>query len=229
MVELYLSFIIPPDSLFLDISIEEEKQLFTDVNTKSSKANNTILIMYKDDDLCGNLVKDIIENHPTIPEDAFETRAKYTRTKMMTAATLHNIIITLNEKLLHTQKAKSKITEETYNEYKENSMKYLQFLNSYYPIDIYTRDTSIIYIPKVLSGITLFVANKLHENSNLSMEDLFERFLSKINWAQKNMDFREIGLQYNEHTKKYNVTNGVRGIKMIYQYLNVKYEEVLVK
>ncbi|MCG7408413.1 hypothetical protein MH117_13365 [Paenibacillus sp. ACRRX] len=147
----------------------------------------------------------------------------------MTAATLHNIIVTLNEKLLHTQKAKSKIKEETYNEYKENSMNYLQLLSRYYPIEIYTRDTSIIYIPKVLSGITFFVANKLYENPNLNMEDLFEHFLSKINWAQKNMDFREIGLQYNERTKKYNVTNGVRGIKMIYQYLNVRYEEVLVK
>lgn len=215
--------------IFLDISLAEEKQLFTDVNTKSSKANNTILIMYKNDDLCGDLVKDIIENHPTISEDAFEIRSTYTKTKMMTAATLHNIIVTLNERLLHTQRAKSKIKKETYENYKEKIILYLQLLNQYFPIELYSRKTNIIYIPKVLSGITLFVANTLHENPGLSMEELFEIFISKIDWSHSNIEFRKIGLQYNENTNRYSVTDGARGIKAICGYLIRKYEEELVK
>lgn len=215
--------------IFMDITNEEEKQLFTDVNTKASKVSNTLLIMYKSDDLCSQLVKDIIENHPTIPEDMFEVRSKYTKTKFMTAATLHNIIVTLNDRLLHTQRADSKITEETYHIYKEKTVEFLDLLNTYFSFNLHGRSQSIIYIPKVLSGLAFFIADALEKDPTTTMEKLFEEYIKKIDWSHNNRDFEKIGLTYNPNTGRYSITNGVRGMKAIVEYLTRMWKETFVK
>lgn len=213
--------------IFVNISKEEEKQLFTDVNTKSAKVSNTLLIMYKNNDLCGELVKDIIENHPTISSDLFEIRAKYTRTKMMTAAGLLNIIITLNEGIMHTGKINSKITLETYNMYREKTIEFLSLLHKFMPITLFNRDKYIIYISKVLSGIAYFLAKTMENYPELTMEEIFNKVIFNIDWSQKNTEFEKYGLPFNENTRKYNISNGIRGINAIVNYLNSKLEEVL--
>lgn len=214
--------------IFLDISTKEEKQLFTDVNTKASKASNTILIMYKNNDLCGALVKDIAENHPTISEELFELRAKYTKTKIMTAATLYSLIITLNEKLLHTEMIKSKMTEKNYGEYRAKTIKFLELFSKAFPINLF-RSESIIYLPKIILAIAYFVVTTLEKHPELSMEEIFERVITKVNWLNSNSEFIKVGLQFNEKTKRYTVSNGTRGMKMIVAYLENALEEVLVK
>ncbi|WP_311083606.1 DNA sulfur modification protein DndB [Paenibacillus polymyxa] len=214
--------------VFTHLSIDEEKQLFTDVNTKSSKANNSLLIMYKNHSLCGELTKDIIFNHPTISSELFEVRAKYTRTKFMTAATLYNIIITLNEGLIHTELLKSKITQENYDEYKKNTERFLDLLIKVAPYNTFNRSQFVIYIPKVLSGIAYFVSNALKEHPEMTMEQIFNLVIAKIDWSHKNMNYKNLGIPYNENTKKYNFANGTRGIKIISKYLTTKLEEVLL-
>lgn len=215
--------------VFMNITKSEEKQLFTDVNTKASKVSNTLLIMYKSDDLCSQLVKDIIENHPTIPEDMFEVRSKYTKTKFMTAATLQNIIVTLNDRLLHTQRTDSKITEETYDQYKKKTIEFLNLLNTYFSFNLHGRSQSIIYIPKVLSSLAFFVADTLEKNPMISMEELFGDYIKQIDWSHNNKEFEKIGLTYNPNTGRYSVTSGVRGMKAIVEYLNKTWKEVFTK
>lgn len=206
--------------IFMDISKKEEKQLFTDVNTKSSKVNNTLLIMYKNNDLCGKLVKDIINNHPTISSELFEVRSKYTKTKIMTSAVLHNVIITLNDGILHTGRVKSKIIEETYDIYKDRTIEFLELINRLLPINLYNRSKSIVYLPKVLIGIAYFVGDSLRKYEKITMYDIFINVLSKIDWSQSNKLFKELGLPFNENTKRYNMSNGIRGTKIIIKYLN---------
>lgn len=205
--------------LFLNLTLEEEQQLFTDVNTRSSKASNSLFIMYRDNSLCGQLAKEIISNHPTITPDYFETKARYTKTKLMTVATLYNIIITLNENIIHTELLKSKITPENYEKYKQKTQKFLDLLVKFAPYNTFNRSNFVIYIPKVLSGIAYFVSTKMKEQPDLSMEHIFRTVIAKVNWSHSNMDFRERGIPYNEKTRKYNFANGTRAIKAISKYL----------
>jgi len=211
--------------IFLDLSLEEERQLFTDVNTKSSKANNSLLIMYKNNSMCGELTKEIINNHPSIESELFETRAKYTKSKFMTAATLYNIIITLNEGLVHTELLKSKINKGNYYQYKTQTEKFLCLLLKVAPYNTFNRSQYIIYIPKVLSGIAYFVSYALKKYPNIQMERIFSDVIAKVDWTHRNLDFKALGIPYNENTEKYNFTNGVRGIKMISEYLAKIMEE----
>lgn len=213
--------------VFTNLSIDEEKQLFTDINTKASKANNSLLIMYKNHSLCGELVKDIISNHPTISPDFFETRSKFTKTKMMTAATLYTLIITLNEGLIHTQLLKSKITNENYDAYKRNTMKFLDLLVRIAPYNTFNRSQYIIYIPKVLAGVAHFVSQIMHKYPNIDIEQIFDMVISKVDWSHQNKDLKVLGVPYNENTKKYFFSNGVRSTKMISRYLTLKMEEIL--
>ncbi|MCR4351282.1 DGQHR domain-containing protein, partial [Bacillus amyloliquefaciens] len=104
--------------IYSDLNKKQERQLFTDVNTKSSKVSNTLLIMYKDNDLNGKIVKEIINDHPSISPDKFEIRAQRTTTKLMTASTLYNIGLALNDGTLQVKNNTSKINKENFPEYK---------------------------------------------------------------------------------------------------------------
>lgn len=206
--------------IFTDLSIEQEKQLFTDVNTKASKVSNTLLVMYKNNNLCAELAKDIISGHPSISEDKFELRSKTTRTKLMTAATLHNTIIILNEGVFYTAMATGKISRDNYQDYKKNTEEFLKLLVKYAPYDAMNRSEYMIFVPTVIFGIALFVNNTLEKNQKVTMEKLFEDVIRKIDWSHKNKDFKNLGIPYKQTTKRYNFSNGFRGSKIICQYLN---------
>lgn len=205
--------------IFLNLSIDEEKQLFTDINTKASKASRTIVTMYKNDDLGNTLVKDIIENHPTISPELFETRAKFTRKKLMTASALDNLNITLNIGLLHTEKIENRVNESNYNEFKDNTINFLKLYYKIFPLHSY-REESIVYISKVIQSIGFFVGETLRKYPEIPMEVIFEEVVRKINWKHSNKQWEIIGLPYNNKTRKYSVSNSTRGMKIIVNYLN---------
>ncbi|WP_342499369.1 DNA sulfur modification protein DndB [Bacillus sp. FSL W7-1034] len=211
--------------IFTDLTISQEQQLFTDINTKSSKVSNTLLVMYKNNSLCGELTKDIIYNHPTISMDKFEVRGKTTRTKLMTAATLHNTIITLNDGILYTAKTKSKISKDNYEQYKNKTEDFLNLLVKYAPENAHNRNECVMFIPVVIFGIALFLYEAQEKNQNFSMRFLFINVISKVDWSHKNVDFKLLGIPYKQTTKKYNFSSGARGSRMITSYLNRILEE----
>src|SRR5690606_20283882 len=103
---------------FYDLTVEQERQLFTDINSNSSPVNNYLLIMYKDNDLYGRLVKEIVFNHPSIPEDLFEIRLKSTRSKLLTASTLYLTALALNDGG-YSMNARKTINPQNYKSYKK--------------------------------------------------------------------------------------------------------------
>ncbi len=211
--------------IFTNLTTDQERQLFTDLNTKSSRVNNTLLIMYKNNDLCGELVKEIIQNHPSISEDRFEIRSKTTRTKLMTSATLYSLINVLNEGLLGGPMViKSKINPDNYKLYKKRTEEFLTLLIKYAPEYAYDRNKHIIFIPNIISSIALFIYTIQKKNPAISMELLFERVIKSFDWTHKNKELRNLAVSYNPNTKKYNFTTGVRTIKSISQYLEKIFE-----
>ncbi|MED4183582.1 DNA sulfur modification protein DndB [Priestia megaterium] len=209
--------------IFKDLSIEQERQLFTDVNTKSSKVSNTLLIMYKDNDLSGELIKDIIYNHPSISPDKFEIRSKSTTTKLMTAATLYNISLTLNDGILIRNSASSKITKENYPVYKKNLEEFLTLLMKYAPDNALDRKKYFIMNPNVLQGIAKCIHSLREQNPNFNMEDLFEKSIRLFDWSQKNKELKQAGIPYNTKTKKYRFSVGTRISSKISELLLKKY------
>jgi DNA sulfur modification protein DndB len=194
--------------VFVDLPIEKERQLFTDINSNSSPVNNTLLVMYKENDLYGKLVKELVYNHPTIPEDLFEIRLKATRSKLLTAATLYLVALALNDGGFNKNSRKT-ISPKNFIQYKVKTEKFLTLLRKHAPIEALDRDKYLIYYPNVILGIAKFVNSAFKEYSNVTMEDLFENVIGKINWSHKNKDFDRLATNYNSQTKKYKF--GARG------------------
>ncbi|NQD66047.1 DGQHR domain-containing protein [Bacillus haikouensis] len=194
--------------VFVDLPIEKERQLFTDINSNSSPVNNTLLIMYKENDLYGQLVKEIVYNHPTIPEDLFEIRLKATRSKLLTAATLYLVALALNDGGFNKSSRKT-ISQKNYNQYKLKTEKFLTLLRKHAPIEALDRDKYVIFYPNVILGIAKFVNSAFKEYPDVTMESLFENVVGKISWSHKNKDFDRLATNYNSQTKKYKF--GARG------------------
>jgi DNA sulfur modification protein DndB len=194
--------------VFVDLPIEKERQLFTDINSNSSPVNNTLLIMYKENDLYGQLVKEIVYNHPTIPEDLFEIRLKATRSKLLTAATLYLVALALNDGGFNKSSRKT-ISQKNYNHYKLKTEKFLTLLRKHAPIEALDRDKYVIFYPNVILGIAKFVNSAFKEYPDVTMESLFENVVGKISWSHKNKDFDRLATNYNSQTKKYKF--GARG------------------
>lgn len=205
--------------IYRNLSIKEERQLFTDVNSKSSAVSNTLLIMYKNDDLYGDLVKQIIFNHPVIEPDLFEIRGKSTKTKLMTASTLYIISKTLNEGS-YLRNNQFKITNINYNLFKNNTEKFLTLLTLTKPHKLYgNRDKFILYIPSVLAGIALFIHKVKSTDLTITSEYLFENVIDKVNWSHSNRDFDRLAIKFNKKTNKYNFSSSARAIVGISEYL----------
>ncbi|MEH7384579.1 DNA sulfur modification protein DndB [Bacillus sp. JJ1521] len=209
--------------IFSDLTLEQERQLFTDVNTKSSKVSNTLLIMYKENDLCGKLVKDIINNHPYISPDKFEVRAKTTTTKLMTAATLYNISLTLNDGIIVMKGGKSRISEENYHLYRKNVEEFITLLMKYAPDQCLDRNKYFIMNPNALQGIAKCIFQLRESDPNFDMEALFQSSVRSFDWTHKNKELRLAGIPYNNKTKKYRFTVGTRIVTQISELLLKKY------
>ncbi|MFD0960975.1 DNA sulfur modification protein DndB [Paenibacillus chungangensis] len=223
--ESYYSLISFPLTIqiFLDLNINKERQLFTDVNSKSSAVNNTLLVMYKKGDLYGDLVREIVQFHPTINPDEFECRSKTTRTKLATAATLYVLAHTLNEGTIH-RKQNTKITQENYRLFKKNTEMFLTLLKKYTPKDALDRDKYVVYSSNVLISIAKFVYDTKIRYPNATMEDIFRITIYSVDWSHKNNDFKKLAAKFNNQTKKYNFGSIGRIVRTFSQYLSDKYD-----
>jgi DNA sulfur modification protein DndB len=205
--------------IFTNLNPEQERQLFTDVNTKASKVGKTLLIMYKEGELVGQLAKEIIFNHPSIATEKFEIRAKGTRTKLMTAATLYNLIFTLNDGVFFSSGVKGQINKDNYQVYKKRTEEFLNLLVKYAPEFAADRNKFVIFIPQVIIGIAKFIHSMIFNYPEISMEYLFENVIKGFDWSHKNKIFRQLGVALNPSTKKYNFSSGSRASRTIAHHL----------
>ncbi|QFY03802.1 DGQHR domain-containing protein (plasmid) [Bacillus cereus] len=201
--------------VFTNLTLDQEKQLFTDVNTKSSAVSNTLLIMYKDNDLCSKLVKSVIYNHSSISSDKFEVRSKTTKTKLMTAFTLYNLTLTLNEGIFVVKGNNSKLNVGNYDLYKESIEEFLTLLVKYAPDHSLDRSKYIIMNPNVLKGIARAVFLLRKNNEKFNMEEFFKHVVSLFDWSHKNKKLKQVGIPYNPKTKKYRINVGTRTTSLI--------------
>lgn len=211
--------------IFKDLTKKQERQLFTDINTKASKASNTLLLMYSRESFSTDLIKEIIRTHPTLSEEDFETRGRSTRTKFLTAATLNNVIIALNEGRLNTEMTEIKVNTENYSLYKKRTEEFLKYLVKYAPDQGLDRDKYFIYVPSSLYGIAYFIHSILDKIPFIQMEHIFQNTVQVVDWSHNNKDLRLRGIPFNENTRRFNFSNGMRGSRIIASYLKDIFEE----
>jgi len=209
--------------IYENLDISKERQLFTDVNTKSSGVNNTLLIMYKKDDLYGKLVKELVSNHPTISPDKFECRLKTTRSRLATAATVYVVATTLNEGN-YIRKQNNKLDEKNYKEYKRKTEEFFTLLLKYTPTDSMDRDKYVVTTSNVMVAIAKYVYEMNIKYPGIAMEELFKSVIYYIDWSHKNNDFRSLAAKYNNQTKKYNFGSIGRIVRTFSEYLIGRYE-----
>src|SRR5690606_3714696 len=101
----------------------------------------------------------------------------------------------------------------------KNGIEFLKFLVKYIPHDSNNRKKYIILNPKVIHGIAAFINVLMNKKPNLSMEFIFNKIVSKVDWTHDNIDFKKYNIPYSKSTERYNFSNGVRSIKGINNYL----------
>lgn len=213
--------------IYLNLDLVKERQLFTDVNTKSSAVNNTLLVMYKKDDLYGQLVREVVSSHPTISPDLFECRSKTTRSKLATAATIYVLASTLNEGI-YIKRPNPKINKSNYNEFKKNTEQFLTLLIKYTPKDALDRDKYVVFSSNVMLAIAKYIYEMSKKYPKVSMEELFKKVIYNIDWSHRNSDFKRLAAKYNNQTKKYNFGSIGRIVRTFSEYLIEKFEGVNV-
>ncbi|KXH86971.1 hypothetical protein AU377_13330 [Sporosarcina sp. HYO08] len=221
--EIYQSLLNFPMTIqiFADLSLEQERQLFTDINTKSSQVNNTLLVMYKKDDLFGKLVQDVVENLPQ--EDLIECRAKTTRTKLMTASTLYSVAKAVNSGV-YSRRSRVDINTQNYHLFKRRTESFISLLRKYAPLDALNRDKYIIMSSNIIVAIAKFIYEAQKKYPEVGMEDLFKNIVSKVDWSHKNDEFKALSAKYNKRTKKYNFGSTGRTVRDFSEFLVGKFE-----
>ncbi len=206
--------------VFADLTLEQERQLFTDINTKISQVNNTLLIMYKKDDLFGELVREVVDNSPI---DSIECRAKTTRTKLMTASTLYSVAKVINSGI-YNRVSKVDINKANYDLYRRRTEEFLRLLRQYAPMDANNRDKYIIMSSNILVSIAKFVYEIQTKYPDEKMDVLFRKVVAKIDWSHRNEEFKQLSTKYNKKTKKYNFGTTGRTVRDFSEFLIGKYE-----
>ncbi|PWK16501.1 DNA sulfur modification protein DndB [Tumebacillus permanentifrigoris] len=208
--------------IYRDLNQDQERQLFTDINRNSLRVHKTLGVLYRSNDLYSTMVREIIDSHPTIPSNLFETRAKYTRKKLMTAATLYDMAQMLNEGFVDKRKG---IKKGNYNRYKSRTEAFLSSFFRYSPKDASDREKYIVWQAKTIVAIAKFVYEVREENQSIKVDHLFRDVVHQVDWTYHNQEFLNVAAKYNKQTKRYTLGSTARVHKLLSEYLVQKFNE----
>lgn len=207
--------------IFQNLNRTQERQLFTDINTKSSTVSKTLKIAYGDGHLYGKMVRELVENHNLVSKENFETRGRSTSKKLMTLGTLFTIAIMLNEGKVNEKDGKFTLNKNNYEVYKSKLFDFITLLVKYAPANVLDRNQCVLLNPGVLLGISRFVYYNL--NKEINMEILFRKVIKKADWSHTNKKLIVAGNKFNPNTKKIIFNASRRTARIISNYL----EEIL--
>lgn len=209
--------------VYRNLTLKQEKQLFTDINTKSAPVSRTLMIMYGDGGLYGQITREIIASHPSISSEMFEDRGRSTQKKLMTAGTLCYIGALLNEGKLTPSDGKFTINEKNFKSYKRKVEKFLTLLNKYGPMDKLNRNKYVILNPGILMSLAKFIY-EVQKEKDIDMEYLFKDIIRNVDWTHNNTDFLQFGTKFNPKTKKINFNANRRTIRYVSEHLLALYK-----
>src|SRR5699024_8071711 len=82
--------------IYEGLNIEQEQQLFTDINAKSTRVGANLIKYYDEYNITSRLMRTVVQNHPLIAFEKFEIRQNTTRSKLMTGLIVYKLIAILH-------------------------------------------------------------------------------------------------------------------------------------
>lgn len=205
--------------IYANLTIKQEQQLFSDINSKATKVGANLIKMYSIEDEITLLMHDVMYNHPIIQVTEFEMRKNQTRTKFMLALTLYKIIAMLDSGRYISNNDVYDIKNKNVNLLKSKTEKFLTYIYEYAPYNARNRSNSIYLNQSILLGIAKVAFEMSEEDWK---EELFEKIIKKYDWSQYNKELESFGIPYNYSNNSYRLTPPTRVYKSIYTILKNK-------
>lgn len=201
--------------IYESLTIDEEQQLFTDVNAKNARVGANLIKYYDDVNITSKLMREILHHHPKIQPQSFETRKNETRKKLMTGLVVYKIIAALHNGKEISNQVNYNFEEEEYDELLAKTSNFLTLLVQYMPKNAYDRAESIYLNQSVLIGIAQ-VSRKIKTSNQ---EKFFKEVIRNYDWSHKNKDLHRMRIPFNRQTNRFRLSPGSRVIKTINRVL----------
>ncbi|MBC1371173.1 DGQHR domain-containing protein [Listeria booriae] len=203
--------------IYMHLDLRQEKQLFTDINSKSVAISKNLKIARGGGDLYSRIAREVAKSHPSISPDWFEIRASSTSTKFITLSTLSSIARMINDGKINEKAGSVTINEENFEDYKSKTTEFLTLYVKHIMKNEINRDTSLA----TNTAIIVSMAEYLYENRNegLPMEYYFTSILSKEKWTQKNRALIKIGKRCKSSSKKITIGTSSRERREVLKYI----------
>lgn len=211
--------------IYEGLSIEQEQQLFTDVNSTNSKVSANLIKYYDENNPTSKLMREVVKNHPSIAFEKFEVRKNMTRRKLMTGITVYRLIAALHEGKIINNHIDYQFPENEYVELKIKTDLFLNLLVKYMPRDAYDRSKSIYLNQSVVLTLAK-VIYLIDDTSN--WETFFKNNIFPYDWSHSNKDLHNAGVAYNPKTKRFRLSPEARIINPLTVVFENKIKEEVI-
>lgn len=210
--------------IYEGLNIDQEQQLFTDINAMNTKVSANLIKYYDEFNPTSKLMREIVHYHPSIAFEQFEVRKNMTRTKLMTGLIVYRLIAMLHSGRIISNQIEYKFASDEYEKLKSKITQFLTLLVKYMPsLDAYDRTKSIYLNQSVL----LAIAKVTYEIKNIhSWEKFFQEVIFTYNWSHTNKDLHQAGVAYHKENKRFRLTPEAKVVNTIYYALTKEWKEV---
>lgn len=200
--------------IFADLNIEQEQQLFSDINSKATRVGANLIKYYDTDNITSKLMRDIVHNianYTTLKTTDFELRLNLTRKKLTTGLIVYKLIANLDSGKIIQNNSSYQFEESQYSKLFKKTVHFLHLLEKYRPSNAYDRSKSIYLNQSVIMAI----AKSVRELPCEEWESFFQRVVSTYDWGQQNQELIDKKIPYNYQTKRFRLSKGFEIIKIV--------------
>jgi len=210
--------------IYEGLNIEQEQQLFTDINARNTRVGANLIKYYDDYNITSRLMRKVVQNHPLIAFEKFEIRQNTTRSKLMTGLIVYKLIAILHSGRIITNQEDYEFPSQQFQILEKKIKHFLTLLVKYMPSpEVYDRAKSI-YLNQ---SIILAIAKVVYEINNESQwESFFKNVIFEYNWTHTNKDLLNARVAYNYEKRRFRLTPESKVVSVIYNALRRKWNEV---
>lgn len=210
--------------IYEGLNIEQEQQLFTDINANNTRISANLIKYYDEYNITSKLMRSVVKNHPSIAFEQFEVRQNTTRSKLMTGLIVYKLIAVLHSGRIITNQENYTFLPEEYQSLEERIKCFLTLLVKYMPSpDAYDRAKSIYLNQSVILAIGK-VAYELNDDSKWEL--FFQEVVFGYNWTHSNKDLLNAKVAYNYEKKRFRLSPESKVINATYNALINRWNEV---
>lgn len=209
--------------IYTDLTLEQEQQLFTDINAKNTRVSANLIKYYDEYNITSKLMRDIIKNHPSIAYEEFEVRKNTTLIKLMTGLVVYKLIALFDSGRIINNQTEYTFPSEKKEELRAKVETFLTLLVKYRPSpEVYDRN-KYIYLNK---SVILGIGKTVYGINQESWEEFFREVVFNYNWTHTNKDLLSAKVAYNHENKRFRLTPESKVLNTIYSALSTLWRDL---